>query len=61
MFRITNTFLLLYSLRMIIKLLFFFLSHEDTTIRFYNKENKDNDETDVTFDDVAGCDEAKFE
>ena len=61
MFRISNTLLLMYSVRMMIKLLFFFLSHDNANIRFYNKEDKEEDETKITFDDVAGCDEAKFE
>ncbi len=46
------------SVRIIIKVLFFLFIKDDSQISIYKKD--DNDEN-ITFQDVAGCDEAKYE
>lgn len=53
-------FATLYSIRMLIKLLFF-LTRDDSNIHLYKKNKLENDEENITFDDVAGCDEVKYE
>ena len=45
---------------MLIKLLFF-LTSDDSNIHLYKKNKVENDEENITFDDVAGCDEVKYE
>ena len=52
-------FSIFYSTRIIIKVLFFLYMRDDSDMQLY-KTNDENDEI-VTFEDVAGCDEAKYE
>ena len=53
-------FSIIYSTRVLIKVLYFIIMKEKLEMQLYKKEDEENDEN-ITFDDVAGCDEAKYE